>query len=766
MKRIFIVVLHYGDSNLTLNCIKSILRNKKLKIINNKENLGYAGGMNIGIRYALSKGADYVLLLNNDVFFEKEIISNLVNFFEKNKNAGIVAPAIKFIKKKKKKKNFGGKDNKIFGRTSHNEAENINEKNIKLTDYVSGCCMLIKKEVFQKIGLFDEKFFLYYEDVDFCLRAKKAGFKTFVLPSVSIYHKLSESVGKNSSTAVYNQTKSALIFAKKNSGLKRFLNLGFILFQSFLFLLKNPKSGIHSFRALFNFYKNNFLLYLLILILLSLLSYHKVLGFAFWKDDWYGIYQKDHLNSFLLHPGATLEWVFLSKLFGENTFFWQLTGILLRILDSVAIYLMMRKVSKSRIAGFLSGIFFASTFGALDTVGWASAHISSIAIFFMCLSVYFWLKFYEDLKNKNFLLYFIFLILAMLADPIRVVPIIILLAFLRKTIFKENKNSKFAKIIQGSFYLFLVLVFLFVFWYLNLTGYPGFSLIPKIIDSPSYVLNKSYLIGNYWGSLGNLILGWIISIPENASTGEYNKLYARIAFILVPFLSIFIFLFYRLRSGKFAIAAFLISWILVFYLPNWIAEPRLTMGGTHRFLNFSTVGFISLVAFGISFIRARFLLISFAIFFVIMNIITSNRILVQESKYRSKEIVEAVWNKIDNDFPKNEKDSIFIYRGEEPLRGNILALSGSIPIGIKRNIKDPYDFPIVTDDLDLIVKLLCFENVTRFQPGKYVIQKERIHINNIHAWEIKNNGSIINISKMERERIRKFAEVKCKVIEN
>ena len=211
MKRIFIVVLHYGDSNLTLNCIKSILRNKskfeeivvvdnnvschpepfefsqdklregsrypsrffglwpqndkrnkKLKIINNKENLGYAGGMNIGIRYALSKGADYVLLLNNDVFFEKEIISNLVNFFEKNKNAGIVAPAIKFIRNKKTIYDLGGKVNKLFGRTSHNEAENINEKNIKLTDYVSGCCMLIKKEVFQKIGLFDEKFFLYY----------------------------------------------------------------------------------------------------------------------------------------------------------------------------------------------------------------------------------------------------------------------------------------------------------------------------------------------------------------------------------------------------------------------------------------------------------------------------------------------------------------------------------------------------------------------------------------------------------------------------
>lgn len=159
--------------------IKSITGTTSIKIIRNKENLGFAGGSNIGIRYALKEGATHVLLLNPDTVVRKNLIKPL---FENG--ADIVGPVIKFKRKGEWTYDLGGVVNFFIGRTSHNE--------VSSPTYISGACMLVKKAVFKKIGLFDERFFLYFEDVDFCLRAKKAGFSVCVEPRSQVVHKLSE----------------------------------------------------------------------------------------------------------------------------------------------------------------------------------------------------------------------------------------------------------------------------------------------------------------------------------------------------------------------------------------------------------------------------------------------------------------------------------------------------------------------------------------------------------------------------------------------
>lgn len=274
MNKIFIIVLHFGDEAVTNQCLKSIfntrldfeqliivdnsrnfilsedLKNKnKIKIIQNKENLGFAGGVNVGIKIALSDNANYILLLNNDTFVKEDFLKKLIGFSNQFENAGIVAPAIKFKKNGKVIYDIGGKINKLFGRTTHEEVHRIQNKNEKIVDYVSGCCMLIKNDAFKNIGLFDERFFLYYEDVDFCLRAKDRGFLTYVVPGVYIEHELSKSVGKVSSLAVYHQTKSALLFGKKHFRNAIFLNRVFIITQTLYFLIKKPKVGISAIKA-------------------------------------------------------------------------------------------------------------------------------------------------------------------------------------------------------------------------------------------------------------------------------------------------------------------------------------------------------------------------------------------------------------------------------------------------------------------------------------------------------------------------------------
>ncbi len=272
--KFYIIILHFGDITLTQSCIQSLLEketakfeiivvnnkeklarqtfsNKKsLTVINNGKNVGFAAGVNIGIKYALSKHAGYVLLLNNDTAVKKPFIQTLADFLRNDKRAGIVGPAIAFHKDGKLIYDLGGNLNKIFGRTSHTEVEKIEDNKPKLTTYVTGACMMIKKEVFEITGFFDEQLFLYYEDVDFCLRAEEKGFTSYVLPSVIITHSLSKTIGKVSNLAIYHQTKSAVLFGAKWCKPTRLLNSFFIFAQSCLFVLKIGKRGFVAFKGI------------------------------------------------------------------------------------------------------------------------------------------------------------------------------------------------------------------------------------------------------------------------------------------------------------------------------------------------------------------------------------------------------------------------------------------------------------------------------------------------------------------------------------
>lgn len=270
-----IIILHYGDVQVTKECIKSIShketyphiiilvnndkirltdamfgKKKNLFIINNKKNLGFAGGVNVGIKVAMDKKASFIMLLNNDTKIDTPILSKLVSFLKQTPSCGIVAPAIAYDKRGVLTFDLGGNLNNIFGRTNHTEVQRVENVMPRASVYVTGACMMIKAEVIKKVGYLDEQFFLYYEDVDFCLRAKLKGFSSFVLPSVVITHALSKSVGKVSKLAMYHQTKSALLFGRKYCQKTRFFNIAFILAQSCLFTIKRGIPGLVTFSAI------------------------------------------------------------------------------------------------------------------------------------------------------------------------------------------------------------------------------------------------------------------------------------------------------------------------------------------------------------------------------------------------------------------------------------------------------------------------------------------------------------------------------------
>lgn len=190
-----------------------------IQILKNDLNLGFAGGNNIGIKKALESNPDYILIINNDTIVQPNFLSVLLDLFKLDEKLGIIAPQINYYDEPKKVWSAGGKISKIRGSgfAITNKLENEISQIDRYVEFVSGCCMLIKKEVFQTVGLFDENYFLYLEDTDLCHRVNKAGYKIVVTPKSKIFHKVNKSTQKNYSTLpLYYTTRNRLYFAKKN----------------------------------------------------------------------------------------------------------------------------------------------------------------------------------------------------------------------------------------------------------------------------------------------------------------------------------------------------------------------------------------------------------------------------------------------------------------------------------------------------------------------------------------------------------------------
>ena len=166
-------------------------------VVRNRVNGGWAGGNNTGIVYALQRGAEQVLLLNNDTTVSPQLVSSLLAAAERCPDYGILGPVINFMDEPDDVMTDGC----VFNRPE--EPGFFQRKAVPLTagqpaavtevDIVNGCAMMIRSAVFRRIGLIDERFFLIHEESDFCLRAREAGFRCGVLGETLVWHKGSSS---------------------------------------------------------------------------------------------------------------------------------------------------------------------------------------------------------------------------------------------------------------------------------------------------------------------------------------------------------------------------------------------------------------------------------------------------------------------------------------------------------------------------------------------------------------------------------------------
>ena len=193
--------------------------NSRIKILRNKYNLGVAAANNLGIRSAINDNCGQILLLNNDIEFSDNLLHDLL-LEQSNNKCSMLAPKIMFHDKQDTIWYAGGWFNKNKGYLPNHRG--INEKDIGQYDvslqieYASTCCLLIKKEVFDDVGLMDEKFFVYFDDTDFLFRVLKHGkHKLWFCPQVLLYHKVG-SLSKSFKKDRKNKVVRGDFFLKQN----------------------------------------------------------------------------------------------------------------------------------------------------------------------------------------------------------------------------------------------------------------------------------------------------------------------------------------------------------------------------------------------------------------------------------------------------------------------------------------------------------------------------------------------------------------------
>jgi GT2 family glycosyltransferase len=190
-----------------------------LTYLRTNENRGFSGGMNAGIRHALSRGADAVFLVNSDVIVPPDCIATLEQCLDATVNGGVAGPVLRSRANPGRLASAGMTYAPRSGRMRHlwfgMQSASGDVWPDRVVDGVSGCAMLVRRTVFESVGLFDEDYFYSFEDLELCLKARQAGFATVVAGAATAYHEGGRSIGIESPRRLYFAARNHLLMARR-----------------------------------------------------------------------------------------------------------------------------------------------------------------------------------------------------------------------------------------------------------------------------------------------------------------------------------------------------------------------------------------------------------------------------------------------------------------------------------------------------------------------------------------------------------------------
>jgi len=266
-----VVVLNWNGIDDTLACLDSLRRgtfgNYELVLVDNgsdeaeverlrqltgvtliehRENVGFTRGNNAGIRAALARGCSHVLLLNNDTVVEETMLERLVGAVERDPRIGIVGPKIHYFDEPGVIWFAGGTVDLWRGESAHvgmGERDDGRYDAAEDVDYVTACAMLVKRAVFEEIGGLETSYFIYFDETDFCVRARRRGFRVVMAPDARLLHRVSRAMGSGSARYWFHFTRSRVIFLRRHaSRLQRLTAAAWIL------LVDVPRMNLHFVR--------------------------------------------------------------------------------------------------------------------------------------------------------------------------------------------------------------------------------------------------------------------------------------------------------------------------------------------------------------------------------------------------------------------------------------------------------------------------------------------------------------------------------------
>lgn len=250
LPRIAIIVLNWNGKKDTLACLESLKdlsypnyetivvdngstdgsiaaiveRFPQLLLIETGDNLGFAEGNNVGIRKALERGAELLFLLNNDTVVASDILECFVETFRLHPEAGILGAKIFLHDQRDTLDHLGGTWNpktgvfEFIGLRQKEDGRQLQDP--QEIDYVCGAGLIVKRAVIEAVGYLEPRFFLIWEESDFCFRARKAGFKTMTCPQAKLWHKVSASFVGGKPHSTYFWWRNRLLWIERNCPLR------------------------------------------------------------------------------------------------------------------------------------------------------------------------------------------------------------------------------------------------------------------------------------------------------------------------------------------------------------------------------------------------------------------------------------------------------------------------------------------------------------------------------------------------------------------
>jgi GT2 family glycosyltransferase len=294
MPTVFAIIVNYNGREITLECLASLRRvtyaDFRVLVVDNAStdgsveairtafpeatvlevgaNLGYAGGNNLGIAYALARGAGYLFILNNDIEVDPDVVSALVDTARRHPEAGMVCAKVYYYSQRDVIWSAGSRIDmrtgspQLIGNNKEDAGQYDAEREVESID---GCLMLVTRPVCERAGLIDDTYFAYYEDTDWAIRARRAGFRLVYTPRARAWHKVSATNrqdGRRSPFQVYYHIRNHLLFLSRYSRItpRKHLEMGATVAFNALKVLVGYERALSAarLRGILDYYRGRF----------------------------------------------------------------------------------------------------------------------------------------------------------------------------------------------------------------------------------------------------------------------------------------------------------------------------------------------------------------------------------------------------------------------------------------------------------------------------------------------------------------------------